>query len=63
MEFGKEDFENLAEINFEQNSEYKACFDTLDPEKIIESISILTNSKIVPVKTLLFLDEIQKCFF
>jgi len=59
--FGEEDFENLVEINFEQNPKYKACFDTLDPQKIIESISILSNSKIIPGKTLLFLDEIQEC--
>ena len=59
--FGKEDFENLVEINFEQNPKYKVCFDTLNPEKIIESISILSNSKITPGKTLLFLDEIQEC--
>ena len=58
--FGKEDFENLVEINFEQNPKYKVCFDTLDPEKIVESISILSNSKITPGKTLLFLDEIQE---
>jgi len=59
--FASEDFENLVEINFEQNPKYKACFDTLNPEKIIESISILSNSDITPGKTLLFLDEIQEC--
>ena len=59
--FAGEYFENLVEINFEQNPKYKACFDTLNPEKIIESISILSNSDIIPGKTLLFLDEIQEC--
>ena len=59
--FASEDFENLVEINFEQNPKYKACFDTLNPEKIIESISVLSNSDITPGKTLLFLDEIQEC--
>ncbi|MCG2789806.1 MAG: AAA family ATPase, partial [Actinomycetia bacterium] len=56
--FAKEAFENLVEINFEQNPKYKACFDTLNPKKIIASISILSNSDITPGKTLLFLDEI-----
>jgi len=59
--FAGEYFENLVEINFEQNPKYKACFDTLNPEKIIESISILSNSDITPGKTLLFLDEVQEC--
>lgn len=59
--FAGEYFENLVEINFEQNPKYKACFDTLNPEKIIESISIIANSDITPGKTLLFLDEIQEC--
>jgi hypothetical protein len=59
--FAKEAFENLVEINFEQNPKYKACFDTLNPKKIIASISILSNSDITPGKTLLFLDEIQEC--
>lgn len=59
--FAKEAFENLVEINFEQNPKYKACFDTLNPKKIIASISILSNSDITFGKTLLFLDEIQEC--
>jgi len=59
--FGKQYFENLLEINFEQNPKYKICFNTLEPEKIIESLSILSNSSIIPGKTLLFLDEIQEC--
>jgi predicted AAA+ superfamily ATPase len=59
--FGQENFENLVEINFEQNPEYKICFETFDPLKIVESISLLLNVEISPGKTLLFLDEIQEC--
>lgn len=59
--FATENFENLVEINFEQYPKYKACFDTLNPVKIIESISVLSNSSIISGKTLLFLDEIQEC--
>ncbi len=61
IKFGKNEFENLVEINFEQKPQYKICFDTLEPEKIIESLSILSKSDIIPGKTLLFLDEIQEC--
>jgi len=37
------------------------CFDTLEPKKIIEILSVLSKSDIIPGKTLLFLDEIQEC--
>ena len=59
--FGEECFDDLIEINFEQKPEYMECFNTLDPKKIVNSISILSNSKIIPGKTLLFIDEIQEC--
>lgn len=59
--FGQTGFDNIVEINFEQKPQFKACFNTLEPQTIIESISILSKSDIVPGKTLLFLDEIQEC--
>jgi predicted AAA+ superfamily ATPase len=59
--FGKDEFDNLVEVNFEQEPKYKACFDTLEPQKIIDTISVLSKSDISPGKTLLFLDEIQEC--
>jgi len=61
VKFGKNEFDNMVEVNFEQKPEYKTCFDTLEPRTIIESLSILSRSEIVPGKTLLFLDEIQEC--
>jgi predicted AAA+ superfamily ATPase len=60
-EFGEQEFQNLVKINFEQYPKYKACFDTLDPKQIIETISMLDKTGIKPGKTLLFLDEIQDC--
>jgi len=60
-EFGEKEFENLVKINFEQHPQYKACFDTLVPNQIIETISMLHKTTIKPGKTLLFLDEIQDC--
>ncbi len=60
-EFGEKNFSNLVKINFEQYPQYKACFDTLDPNQIIETISALFKTDIIPGKTLLFLDEIQEC--
>ncbi len=59
--FGKEQFENIVVVNFEQRPETRVCFETLIPEKIISAIELLLNVRIQPGKTLLFLDEIQEC--
>ena len=61
LKFGENKFNNLVEVNFEQKPQYKTCFETLEPKKIIETLSILSKSDITPGKTLLFLDEIQEC--
>lgn len=59
--FGKEHFKHCAILNFEQHPEYKGCFQTLDPIKIISAIELITGFTIDAGKTLLFLDEIQEC--
>lgn len=59
--FGRENFEHLVIINFEQRPELRVCFETLIPEKIISTVELLTGSVVFPGKTLLFLDEIQGC--
>ncbi len=59
--FGKDSFVNCVILNFEEHPEYKNCFITLEPIKIINSIELVTGSTITPGKTLLFLDEIQEC--
>jgi hypothetical protein len=58
--FGEE-FEHYVIINFEQNPEYRNCFKTLEPQKIINAIELVTGKTIEAGKTLLFLDEIQEC--
>lgn len=60
-ELGNTEFHELITINFELNPEYKECFKTLEPENIIECISLLINKDIIEGKTLLFFDEIQEC--
>jgi predicted AAA+ superfamily ATPase len=59
--FGKEQFDNLVVINFEQRPEFRTCFDTLLPEQIVTNLELMTAKIIEPGKTLLFLDEIQEC--
>ena len=60
-QFGMGNFSNMVEINFEQQKEYRACFDTLYPAEILTRIYTLSGKQIIPGKTLLFLDEIQEC--
>ncbi len=59
--FGKEEFESLVTLNFEQHPEYKICFESLEPLKIISAIELVMGTTIQAGRTLLFLDEIQEC--
>lgn len=62
-EFGKSHFKsNLLIINFEKRRELHAVFErNLDVIRIIKEIEIITETKIIEGKTLLFFDEIQEC--
>jgi len=62
-EFAKSHYESVIYINFIEKSSYKEIFDgDLDTETIIKKITLnIENSKIIPGKTLIFLDEIQIC--
>jgi len=59
--FGSAHFRNMIEINFEQQKNYRACFDTLYPAEILTRLYTLSGKRITPGETLLFLDEIQEC--
>ncbi len=50
---------DIVEINLELNEDYAGCFEAKDPSQIITLLELKTSRKIVPGKTLLFLDEIQ----
>ena len=41
--FGKEQFDYCATLNFERNPEYKSCFKSLDPKKIIAAIELTSG--------------------
>lgn len=60
-EFCERYFAESLQINFEQQPEYKACFESLYPEKILKMIYALSGKTVTPGKTILFLDEIQEC--
>ena len=50
---------DLMEINLELNEDYIDCFTSKDPRQITALLELKTSRKILPGKTLLFLDEIQ----
>ncbi|WP_069470662.1 ATP-binding protein [Candidatus Marithrix sp. Canyon 246] len=50
---------DILEINFELNDDYIACFQSKDPKQIIVLLELKASQKIIPGKTLIFLDEIQ----
>lgn len=62
-QFGKNEYESFIEINFLKQPELKAIFaGALSSENIYKRISaFIPNIKLVEGKTLIFLDEIQKC--
>lgn len=62
-EFGRNEYESYIEIDFLKNPLYKNIFKgDLSAEEIFKRLSAyIPNLKIIPFKTLLFLDEIQVC--
>lgn len=62
-EFGKNEYESFIEINFIKNKELKEIFSgELDAENIYKRLSAqIRGVKLIPNKTLIFLDEIQAC--
>lgn len=62
-EFGKNEYDSFIEINFIKNAELKDIFKgDLDAENIYKQMTVqMKNIKLIPNKTLIFLDEIQAC--
>lgn len=59
-EFGKQHFDNVAYISFENNQRMPAAFDgPLTPERLIPILQAESGERIEPNKTLLILDEVQ----
>ncbi len=62
-EFAKNEYESFVEINFHEQSSLKVIFDgDKTAEEIYKRITAnIPGVKLIPGKTLIFLDEIQKC--
>jgi hypothetical protein len=59
-EFGKQEYKRHYYLNFEQDHKLSSLFDSsLNPENIIDNISLYFGEKIKSEDTLLFFDEIQ----
>lgn len=55
-------FETLVKVDLERRRDLHALFgDNLDPRLIVERLEVDCGTRIVPGRTLLFLDEIQAC--
>ena len=54
-----EHFELLTEVNFEESPNLVQLFEGHTPNEIIRNLEVHTGQRIIPGKTLLFLDEIQ----
>lgn len=63
MHFANDNYKEVININFVEQSKFKYIFDDgYDVDKIIKNISVIDNSfKFIPFKTLIFFDELQDC--
>ena len=60
-QFGKEHFEDIAVVDFENRPELKGAFSTREPREILTKLEFALRKPIREGRTLLFLDEIQNC--
>lgn len=58
--FAKKQDLDLLTIDFEKTPENATLFTSNDPQKIVNLLKAKFSTKIIPGKTLLFLDEVQK---
>lgn len=59
-EFGRTEFDEYVEINFEDNEQFRSLFEMdFDIERILMALRSVTGKKILQGKTLIFFDEIQ----
>lgn len=61
--FGSEHYDNVIELNFEQNPAYRQAFTgSLEVNDILARISLVyPGARFEPGRTLIFLDEVQSC--
>lgn len=61
-EFATNEYENYCYLNFEENPAAKEFFSgNLNPQTIVQNISIYLDQPIKPESTLIIFDEVQEC--
>lgn len=61
-EFGRSCYNSYAYFNFDEEEDLKSIFETnKNPQRIIDLLSMITDVKIEPEKTLIIFDEVQEC--
>ena len=62
LEFGREQYENVAYLNFETSPTLIKTFDeSIEPAFLIPILSRLASQTIIKEKTLIVFDEVQLC--
>lgn len=61
LSFAQAYFEDVLVVNFEKEEKYKLAFESLDPNTILNRLYLQSGHRVIPGKSLLFLDEIQEC--
>ncbi len=59
-QFAKDNFDDLFEINLESKEQYRIFEGVLNVDDFLRRLEINRNKKLVPSKSLLFIDEIQE---
>ena len=60
QQFGAKEYKDVAYFNFEEDPDLRGFFNgRLDPHKIIQTLSIYREKKILPDKALIIFDEVQ----
>ena len=61
LEFGRENYENMVYINFEDKETRKIFDESINPDVLIQKLSRFARKTITKANTLIFLDEVQLC--
>lgn len=61
-EFGRRYYDNVAYFNFDEQKELVSFFETTkDVKRILQNLTMVNGSPIMPEKTLVIFDEVQEC--
>ena len=60
--FAQQHYDHIAELNFIENPDLVALFDRpRDAKNLLMRLELAVNTPLVPGKTLIFFDEVQRC--